>query len=148
MSELLKIFITSGLTVIGGVFLFACGQIVLKFFIEPILDQRRLIGELTSSIIFYSNWIASPGSDNSDKRLQLSEELRKYASNLMAKTKAIPFYLLFEKIHFVIKFESLKEVSKNLIYLSNKPFEESTEPALMNRKILKLIKNKLGISID
>jgi len=148
MSELLKIFITSGVTIIGGVFIFVCGQIVLKFFIEPILDQRRLIGELTSALIFYSDLIANPGNDDSDKRLQLSEELRKYASNLMAKTKAIPFYLLFSKIHFVIKFESLKEVSKQLIYLSNRPFEDSTHPDLTNNKIQKLIKEKLRINID
>ena len=147
MSELLKIFITSGITIIGGVFIFACGQIVLKFFIEPILAQRRVIGELASSIIFYSNWIANPGSDDSDKRLQISEELRKYASNLMAKTKAIPFYLLFEKIHFVIEFESIKKLSDNLIYLSNTPLKESTHSDLKNNNILNLIKRELGIEI-
>src|SRR5688500_11232023 len=51
MSELLKI----ALTAVGGVTVFVIGQLVAKFLIEPIHEQKKLIGEIAGTIIFYSN---------------------------------------------------------------------------------------------
>ena len=51
MSEALKIAFTA----LGAVIVFVIGEIVVKFLIEPIQEQKKLIGEIAGSIIFYSN---------------------------------------------------------------------------------------------
>jgi len=44
MTEGLKIALTAGLTAIGGVTVFVAGQIIQKWFIDPIQEQRKLAG--------------------------------------------------------------------------------------------------------
>ncbi len=49
------IFITSGLTILGGIIIFVGGQILTKFIIEPFYEQSKLIGEIANSLIYYAN---------------------------------------------------------------------------------------------
>ena len=44
MSDLDKILLTALTTVIVGVIVFTVGQVLVKFLIEPIYEQRRLVG--------------------------------------------------------------------------------------------------------
>lgn len=53
MSELEKIFFTSALTIFGGVLVYVIGQVTSKFLIDPIHEQKKLIGEIGDSLIFY-----------------------------------------------------------------------------------------------
>ncbi|MFN6188908.1 MAG: hypothetical protein ACK460_22975, partial [Microcystis sp.] len=61
MSELFKIILTSSLTVIGGIIVLVVGQIITKFFIEPIHEQAKAIGEIAYSLTMYSNVYGNPG---------------------------------------------------------------------------------------
>lgn len=49
------IFLTSGLTILGGIIIFVGGQIVTRFIIEPFYEQFKLIGEIANSLIYYGN---------------------------------------------------------------------------------------------
>ena len=64
MSELFKILLTSFLTVFSGTVVFVAGQNVSRFFIEPIHEQRRLIGEIAYVLIFYAPFYAIPEWEN------------------------------------------------------------------------------------
>ena len=55
MSEEYKILLTSALTILGGIIIFAAGQALVKFIIEPLHDQSNLIGEIADSLVFYAN---------------------------------------------------------------------------------------------
>jgi hypothetical protein len=55
MSELFKIILTSSLTIFGGILVFVIGQVVVKFIIEPLHEQAKLIGEIANSLIFFAN---------------------------------------------------------------------------------------------
>ncbi|MCJ7635467.1 hypothetical protein MUP77_24145, partial [Candidatus Bathyarchaeota archaeon] len=61
MSELFKIVLTSSLTIFGGIVVLTMGQIITKFFIEPIHEQFRLIGEINDSLIYYANVYCNAG---------------------------------------------------------------------------------------
>jgi len=50
-----NIFVTSGLTILGGIIIFVGGQILTKFIIEPFYEQSKLIGEIANSLIYYAN---------------------------------------------------------------------------------------------
>lgn len=55
MSELFKIILTSSLTILGGILVFVIGQVVVKFILEPLHEQAKLIGEIANSLIFFAN---------------------------------------------------------------------------------------------
>jgi hypothetical protein len=133
--------------ILGVISLGAIGWLAIRFLFEPIYAQRKLISDIIEAIVFNSNWIANPGEDNKDKRLEVADKLRKYSSALEGKTANILLYEFWSKIGLVKNRSSIEKIQDNLIYLSNNPFEESTHPDLKNYKILKLIKRELGIKI-
>jgi hypothetical protein len=45
----------AALTVLGGVFVFVVGQVIVKFFIEPFQERAKLLGEIAGSLIYYTN---------------------------------------------------------------------------------------------
>ncbi len=119
MSELFKIVLTSSLTVCGGIFLLVAGQIITKFFIEPIHEQFRLIGEIADSLVFYANVYGNPGFGDPERMSKASDKLRQQASQLRARTNAIRGYQLWQFLRIVPKREGVMEASRNLIGLSN-----------------------------
>ena len=107
---------TSCLTILGGVIVFAGGQIVVKFVIEPVQELRKLIGEIAFSLSFYANQIHG----NSTKTEEAREIFRNQACQLRKFLRLIVFY---EFISCGLKAlppkEDLEQASSCLIGLSN-----------------------------
>jgi hypothetical protein len=151
MSEELKI----ALTVLGGLVVFVTGQIVVKFIIEPIHDQKKLIGEIAGTIIFYCNVGAGMEqhyydqikainkSDDPMKGIlidrykdlinahwgksdEASKVLRQQATELLGKTHAIPLYRLWAFLRRVPKLDDVIEASTQLIGMSNSTHSDSS----------------------
>lgn len=62
---------TAAFTILGGVFVFSLSQLILKFLIEPIHEQRKAIGEILFGLVYYANSYANPGNNetkNSEKK--------------------------------------------------------------------------------
>lgn len=113
---------------------FILGQIV-KFFIEPIHEQRKLIGSILETLTFYQNCIFYPGSVDDDiteedinsmpanqsikKRAEAEDTLRKHASAIVSLTYATSLYWFWELLRLVRPKESLKKAHDHLIFLSN-----------------------------
>lgn len=121
MSELFKIVLTSALTIMGGIVVYVTGRIIEKFFIEPIHEQFRLIGEIADSLIFYANVYTNPGSKLIEKERadEASTILRQQASQLMARTQIIQWYRLWQRMRIVPKYADVIEAQHKLIALSN-----------------------------
>jgi hypothetical protein len=60
--ELFKIILTACLTLIGGVILLVASQFLTRFVVDPLLDFRRLLGEVGHTLVFYS--VSMQSSDN------------------------------------------------------------------------------------
>ena len=150
MSSWHQIILTSVFTIIGGVSIFCLGQIVLKFFIEPIQELDQCRGKICDILIFYRNIYLNPNSTSEDKMKEISKEIRKLAVMLLAKKSMIRGYNFFEKINIVVTHENILIAHKNLIGLSNsihkvEPMEvQSTIKE--NRKTEKNI--KIALSVD
>jgi hypothetical protein len=119
MSELYKIILTAVFTIFGGVFVYTMGQIISKFFIEPIHSLLRCIGEISDSLIFYADQYSNPGTGKPDDMDKASRVFRQQASLLIARTHIIRWYSFFELLKLVPKRRAVIEASKNLIGLSN-----------------------------
>jgi hypothetical protein len=126
MSELMKIVLTSALTVFGGIVVFVIGQVATKFFVEPIHEQSKAISEIIDSMIFFANLYSNPDSRNppstAKERDEASKTLRRHASQLSSKTNSIVWYRLWEFLRVVPKRSGVTEACKGLIGLSNNLF--------------------------
>jgi len=146
MTELQKIILTPCLTIFGGVVVIVGGQIIIKFFIEPIHDQFRLIGEIDFSLIFYANLYLNPGpgqtAEETEKRDQASQKLRQQSSQLRARTRAIQLHGLWEFLRLVLKRTDVMKASYLLMLLSHFPHQDD---ALKNHERQKEIQKLLKI---
>ena len=148
MSELYKIILTSSLTIAGGMIVFVLGQIIVKFIIEPLHEQSKLIREISNSLIFFSNVGANVEpyyyqrlheaneveepvrkvvieryeeilKNHWKKSDDASEILRQQASNLMGTTNSIPLYGFWSFLKIVPRYEEVLEASSQLVGMAN-----------------------------
>jgi hypothetical protein len=163
MTETFKIVLTA----VCGVAVFVIGQLVAKFLIDPLQEQKRLIGEIAASIILYSNvgsGIEShyynqirllgqsddPSKDiNIDRYKELinaewarSDEaakvLRRQATELLSKTNAIPCYRLLSYLRQVPPLDDIVAASSELIGMSNATHGHTTYSSRIETVIRRL----------
>ncbi len=127
MSELHQIILTSSFTILGGIIIFITGQVVVRFLIEPIQEQYKVIGRIASSLLFYANVYANPGFVAKEFSDETTESLRRHASDLISSTRMIPLYRLWEVLGVSPKSEEIKQAFKDLIFLANSTHTGSTE---------------------
>jgi hypothetical protein len=119
ISQVSQIFLTSGLTIFGGLLVLILGQIIQRFFIEPIQEQSKVIGKIASDLSFYANVYSNPGFVNKEMQDEASKSLRQVASELRGVSQTIPWYGLWAFLRFVPKHKNIIRASANLIGLSN-----------------------------
>ncbi len=117
--ELVKIFLTSGLTIVGGVLVFTLGQLIQKFLLEPVHEQSKALGEIDFGLTYYAQWYANPGTGTPEHMAAASDAIRRSASQLRATTHAIHCYDLCERWGLVPVRQNLEEAVGDLIRISN-----------------------------
>lgn len=147
MDELTKIFLTSALTIIGGVFVYVTGQIISKFFIDPIHKQAEIIGEISDALVYYAREYTSPGRLKKEMLNEASNKLRQLASLLKAKTYVIKWYSLFELPGWIPKLKAVEEASKYLIALSNSVYKDMGGDGIKNAEVANKIRKLLNIPL-
>lgn len=139
MSEPFKI----ALTALVGISVFIAGQVISKFFIEPIYEARKTIGTIADSLIYNAGWISNPGNaDPNGERTKASDVLRQLSCKLLAETHAIPFYTLFSYLGFVPKRRAVMDSHKCLMFLSNSLFQGEPD---YNKEQVQKLKNLLKV---
>jgi hypothetical protein len=87
----------AALTIVGGVIVLAATQLIVKLIIEPMNEQRRVIGEIDFALSYWVRYYANPApfpSGVSKERDDGAETLRLLAGRLGASTNAIRLYPL------------------------------------------------------
>ena len=74
-------------TVTAGVTIFVAGQIVIKFILEPILEFRKLLGEISHEFLLHQGELLSANSNK-----ELEDKMFTFASMLLSKRQAISGY--------------------------------------------------------
>lgn len=130
MPELERIFLTSALTIAGGVVVLVVGQLLIRFFIEPIHDQAKVIGEIAYVLMFYADIYANPGALTAPELQRVAADaLRRSASQLMATSHPIRAYGLWALLRLTPSFRGVLQATHDLIY----PTRSSMEIALRTR---------------
>ena len=89
MTKIAEIILTSALTIVGGVLVLVAGQIAIKFFVEPVQEFRKFLGEIQDALIFYANLPPYEESNDQTKKtiLEAKDLFRQQASSLIAKRR-------------------------------------------------------------
>lgn len=123
-------------------------QSFLKLVLEPIQDQRKLIGDVAHALLFYKNVYhpESFGPPDDRRRDELDEArktLRGLAGRLRASLWTIPFYNTLARLGRVRNTEDVLEASTQLIGWSNSLYGNWEED---NDKRQRIIAERLGIT--
>ncbi len=144
-TEIFKLILTSSLTIIGGVTVYAIGRIIEKFYIDPVHEQAKIIGKIADSLIFYANVYFNPGIGRLEELDETSKILRQLASQLMASTQSLRGYWLLQFFRIVPKHKNVISAHHNLIGLSNSIHRNEPSLAERNENRRKQIEKSLRI---
>lgn len=97
------------LTVISGVLIFVIGQIILKWFMEPLLSMKEQLGK-TSALFLREQSVITNYSDKDD----VVNQLKECASSLLAKKSAITLYCLFSCIRLVPSAKNVQNATQSI----------------------------------
>lgn len=141
----MTIFLTASVTILGGVAIFVLGQLAAKFFIEPIHEQYKIIGDIAYHLVYYANIYSNPGIDMVEIRNEASTTFRQSACKLRATTHTIFWYKLWQLLRLIPKQRDVYEASRLLIGLSNSMFRESMGNMIVDRDRPSEVGKLLGI---
>jgi hypothetical protein len=92
MTDFEKILLTSAVTVLGGVTVYVAGQLLSKFFIDPVQDLRKAIGEVRFNLAFHAPEIHTPIGRTEERSDRARDALMKSSCDLLAKLQAASLY--------------------------------------------------------
>jgi len=119
LSDLDKILLTTLATVIGGVTVFTVGQVLTRFLIEPIHEQRKVIGAIADSLLYYAHYLSDSINRPITEVGDAPDKFRRFAAELMAKTVAIPGYRIWGWLRIIRPFTQVIAARGALFGLSN-----------------------------
>jgi hypothetical protein len=119
VTELERIFLTSGLTIVGGLIALVLGQLVLRWIIDPLHEFRMLVGEIAFAIVFYINATHDPGFVSAATPQQAREAYRSLSGKLHQRMYAIPLYGLLSLLRVVPPRNDVMKAASQLTGLSN-----------------------------
>lgn len=80
--------------VLGGILVYVIGQLLSKFFIEPLYELRKTIGEIRFNLSFHGATILTPDNRSKENSDAARDALLKNSSDLFTKLHAVPLYLV------------------------------------------------------
>ncbi|MCB2141191.1 hypothetical protein KQH27_00620 [bacterium] len=133
------------LTILAGVFVFSLSQYFLKLILEPIIQFRKILSEISNKLLSHQKAILG-GNTNED----IHNEIAELSAKLRSSTYLIPFYsfLYRIKIFGLPKTNNILLACRKLNQLTYgvlEGIEERTEKAINNENILKDIAKLLPI---
>jgi hypothetical protein len=108
--------LTAGITALLGFVVFVGGQLALKLFVEPIQDQRRVIGRITHALMYYANVYEDSKPEEVDEGRRVYRDL---GADLRSGIRVIPFYGLFVSLKLVRSIQQVRSAFAHLIGLAN-----------------------------
>lgn len=150
--ELQKIVLTACLTITGGVLVFALTKIIEAFFISPLIENGKALGEVAGALYGLGEIYANPLRSDEAKAFPATRTryrdaksaIRKVAGDLVRANGSVRWYWLARALCLVPRREDVKEVVGLLTGISNNLDEYGGRGGVENSeaadRILALIK--------
>lgn len=106
------------LIVVAGLILVS--QIASEGVIKPYVEYRKILAEISYTLIYYANLIVStPAHSKRDEQAEISERLRQLSARLRSAITALPFHDLMRLLQLVPPQERIQEAANRLVRMSN-----------------------------
>ena len=117
------------LTVISGVLVFVLGQLFIEYFLKPIQSYKQLRAKIAYNLTLYAHFYMNPRkiTQKNEDYSNASYDLRKLAAEVDSMIELKPFWNFF-----IARKTTLREVSKNLIGLSNGFYSDNSLPTIQS----------------
>ncbi len=135
------------LTVFSGVLVFILGQVLLKLFLEPIHELKKVISRISFDLIKSANIFSNPDEGKDDAFTEASKIMREHASSLHAYFYLVPLYRFTSRLFGMPSEEDILKATKQLIRLSNGKAGPIKNQGILNAYAMQNIKLALGIAI-
>lgn len=150
MTDIESIFLTSCLTIVGGILIYVAGQFLSKVFIEPANELKKVIGEVRFNLAFHAAAILTPMSRSPERSEKASEALLKSSCDLLARVDAIPSYRALSRCSqgYLPSKEAIKQAAEDLRGLSTYVFddvEKDTNNYVEIRKKISRVERNLNL---
>lgn len=89
-----------GLSALVAVVVYVIGQLLSKFFVEPIHELRKSVGEVRFALAFHAPTIHTPIGRNHENSEEARQAILKCSSLLIANLRAVPAYRLTRHLAF------------------------------------------------
>jgi hypothetical protein len=107
----------AALTILSGLALLVLGQIIIRTFIDPIYDLRKLCGEIADALLYHASTYMIEEAHKTPEMGAAWHAFRSLSGRLEAKRHALPFYRAFAFIKAVPDLDSIDHARINLICL-------------------------------
>lgn len=108
---------TSLLTILGGALVVVMGQVVQKWYVEPIHELQKTIGEVRAALLVYANTVDQRVEEDLQKEARRT--LRKLSGDLLGKRRVVAHYSFVEGLGLLPPKESINEAATGLVLMSN-----------------------------
>ena len=106
-------------TILIGITIFVCGQIILKLVIEPVAQFKRTMADIAHTLIRYAHALHNTNLIQDDLHRETYNRLRMLSGQLYGDMKLIPLYWLYRVIFFLPSKSNVYKAAKNLLAISN-----------------------------
>lgn len=117
-SDWAKIVWTALATIIGGVAIFALTKLAERLLLDPVHEQRKVIGEIDVALTHWAWAYANPALPT-PTREKAADEIRLLAGRLIGATNAIRWWLVASALLGAVKGDKSRQAGKYLIGISN-----------------------------
>src|SRR5437870_4888294 len=112
--------LTAALTLIAVFVVLLVSQLASEGIIKPYFEYRKVLAEISYSLIYYANIIVSaPAHSKRDEQAEISERLRQLSARLRSAITALPFQELMRLLQFVPSQARIQDAAARLIRMSN-----------------------------
>lgn len=108
---------TAAVIVLLGFIVFVLGQVAQRFFIEPVQEQRKVIGEIAYAVVYYANVSARLSTE--ERKQETMQTLRRLSAQLRSTLWTIRPYPVFESLGWAEQRDNILTASTGLIGWSN-----------------------------
>lgn len=137
------------LTVISGVTVFVIGQLIMKFYIDPIVRFKESIGRIIHFFLTNRAIIT-----NTYATLEQQAELKSLGGDLLASKQAIAHYCLLCRLfglptegNVLEACQIINQVSHNMVK-DTSPKNGNVENSIENQRAISRLAETLGVKLD
>lgn len=137
------------LTVLSGVSVFVMGQLIMRFYIEPVIEFKKSIGRVVHFFLTNRSKIT-----NTNASFEQQAELQCLGGEILAFKQAIPHYCKFRWFFSLPEEESVLEACQIINEISYNMVKDTSlekdvvKNCIQNGSAISKLEEKLGVKLD